>query len=328
MKFRRSTALLLIIGMLALLLAGCGSSSSYKESAVEAPMAAPMYEAAYDYEYDGALSEESLAVNTASGSTVSSLPQNRKFIITVSMDTETEDMDALLAALNAKIGSLSGYIEDQNIYNGSTYSSSRRYRSANLTVRVPVQQLDAFTEEVKGLANVTSASQSTQDVTLRYVDTQSRVTALETERDRLLTWMEEAETMQDLLEIEARLTEVRYQLEQYSSQLRVLDNQVDFATIDLNIREVQEYTPVAEQTLWERISEGFQGSLKDIGEFFEDLFAWLIIDLPYLLLLAAVIFAIVFLSKRGYRKHKAKKMAKYAAQYQAMQTQQQSEKTE
>lgn len=327
MKLRRFFALFLIVGMLAALLAGCGSaaSGSYsKEAYVEAP-AAPMYEAAYDSDYDAALSEEALTTNSTAGGSVSSLPQNRKFIITVNMETETEDMDSLLSALNAKIGSLSGYIENQDIYNGSSYSNSRRYRTAYLTIRIPVQKLDSFTEQVKELANVTSTSQSTQDVTLHYVDTQSRVTALETERDRLLGWMEDAETMEDLLSIESRLTEVRYQLEQYSSQIRMLDNQIDFATISLSIREVQEYTPVVEQTLWERIGTGFKDSLKDICSFFEDLFAWIIIDLPYFVLLGIVIFLVVFLSKRGYRKHQAKKMAKYAAQYQAMQAQQQNQ---
>ena len=67
----------------------------------------------------------------------------------------------------------------------------------------------------------------TENVTLQYVSTESRVKALETEQTRLLELLENAETMEDLLTIEARLTDVRWELENYASQLRVLDNQVN-----------------------------------------------------------------------------------------------------
>ena len=98
-----------------------------------------------------------------------------------------------------------------------------RYRYADLTLRIPVEKLAEFTAAVNSLSNVVSSSRNTEDVTLQYVDTESRVKTLETERDRLLELMEQAETMSDLLEIESRLTEVRGELERYASQLKVLD---------------------------------------------------------------------------------------------------------
>ena len=55
---------------------------------------------------------------------------------------------------------------------------------------------------------------------------------------------------------------MRYELENRASQLRLYDNQVDYATIYLSIDEVQEYTPVEEPTVWERISGGFVSSIK------------------------------------------------------------------
>ena len=48
-----------------------------------------------------------------------SLPEGRKWIITIDMNVETDDLDVLLADLDQKIKSLGGYVEDQNIHNGS-----------------------------------------------------------------------------------------------------------------------------------------------------------------------------------------------------------------
>ena len=163
------------------------------------------------------------------------------------MNVETDDLEVLMSGLEQKIQALGGYVEDQSIHNGSNYSA-RRYRNANITVRIPDEQVEQFTGDIAGMANVVSQNLRREDITLKYVATASRVTALETEEARLLELLAKAETMADLLEIEARLTDVRYELENYASQLRLYDNQVDYATVYLSISEVQEYTPVEEPT--------------------------------------------------------------------------------
>ena len=302
---KKMTAILVTLCMLAALLAGCGGASKSTQ-AFDAAAAAPAEAAngAY-YDMESAKSEDG-GLTGDTDSTV--LPEGRKWIITVNMSAETEDLDALMEALNGKISGLGGYVEDQDSYNGSMYSS-RRYRSASLTVRIPAQRVDEFTEEMSGIANVVSTNLSREDITLSYVATESRVKALQTEEARLLELMEQAETMADLLEIESRLTDVRYELENRASQLRLYDNQVDYATIYLSIDEVQEYTPVEEPTVWERISGGFVSSIKGVGNGLLDLLVWVLAKSPYLVILGGVTVGVVVLIK----KRKARKAEKKAA---------------
>ena len=149
---------------------------------------------------------------------------------------------------------------------------------------------------------------SQNDVTLSYVDTESRIKALKVEEERLLTLMEQAENMADLLEIEARLTEVRYELENYTSRLRTFDNQIDYATIYLNIEEVKVYTTVVEeQTVWERISEGFIGNLHSLGNNILEFVIFLLVSLPYLAVYGVIALVIVLIVKRSKKKKAAKK---------------------
>lgn len=288
--------LLLLLGLTA-----CGAGShtavNMKASAPMAMNAAPMEEAAMDF---------SMA-RTSGETTSTALPENRKWIVTVYMNAETEDLDAAITDIDAQIVSMDGYVEDQSIYNGSAYEL-QRYRNANLTIRIPVQQVDTFTDKVSGIANVVHKEKNLEDITLTYNATESRVKALETEQTRLLELLAEAETMSDLLEIEARLSDVRYELEQVTSQLRLYNNQIDFATIHLNLSEVQEYTPVEEPTLWERISGGFTDSIEGLKEGTVDLFVWLIVSSPYLAVfgvLAAI--AVVLVKKLSKRKSKKAK---------------------
>ena len=299
MKGKKIISLLLA---LMVLLTACGGSSMAQKAdyAVREEMAAEA----------PAMMADNAMLNASGRSSSVTVPENRKWIITVDMNAETDDLDTMLAALDERILSMNGYVENQNIYNGSSYAD-RRYRNANLTIRIPAQTVEQFAEEVSGISNVVRKSTNKEDITLRYVDTESRKIALETEEARLLELLAQAETMSDLLEIEGRLTEVRYQLESAASQLRTYDNQVDYATIYLYIEEVQEYTPVAEKTVWQRITEGFADSVEDLGESLVDLFVWLIVSSPFLLVYGGILIAIVLLvnairKKRIVKKNRSK----------------------
>ena len=296
---KKRIAIILAMALLLSLLTGCGQKN----------------EASMDM-YDMARSE-TYAVNqdmvTGLGATYSAkqasaaieLPQNRKWVITMSLSTETGDMDTALEAISARIQEMEGYVESQNISGGS--AGSARRRTASLTIRVPADQVDGFVEEVSGLTNLVSSSRNVRDITLTYSDTEGRVKALETEQTRLLELMEQAENMSDLLEIEARLTEVRYQLESYASTLRLYDNQVDYATVSLYITEVEKYTPVEEPGFFERITGGLAESIVNLGETIVECIVWLIVNLPYLIILGLLGWGVAAIGKRIRRKRKAKK---------------------
>ena len=310
MKTRKILSLLLTLVLLCSLLTGCGGSSKSTASQ-EAPAAAPREEAAMEGMYDTAAGNS--LTSSENGSTAA-VPEDRKWIITIHMNAETEDLDSLLAALDTEIAGLKGFVEDQHIYNGSQYAS-RRYRSASLTIRIPAGDVDKFTGAVAGLSNVVSSEKNLEDITLTYVSLESRKQALETEEKRLLELMEQAGSMADLLEIEARLTDVRYELESAASRLRTYDNQVNYATIHLSIEEVQEYTPVEDPTVWERIRDGFKKNLKGLGESLVDILVWLVVTSPYLLVYGGIAALILFVirsrkkpgTRRLFRKKKAEK---------------------
>lgn len=233
----------------------------------------------------------------------------RKLIETVTLEVETKEFEQMMSALEFQIEGLGGYIESMNTYNGSKYSGYSSSRYADMTIRIPQSSLKGFLDTVSEAGNVVRRSDSVEDVTLSYVDMESRRNTLRTEQSRLLEFLDKAETVEEIIALEERLSNVRYQLESMESQLRTIDNLVDYSTVYLNVSEVRELTPMEEPTVWERISEGFGGSLHDIWDFVTEFCIWFLVHIPYIILWAAVLAVVVLAFRRHRRKRVLKKEA-------------------
>lgn len=291
---KKKKGILLMGLMLFFALAACGSSdkSAYsdyaaaEEAAVEEPAALASYGNG-DYMTDSA-GEAAFENETISDDVKKETA--RKLIKTVNLDVETKSYDEMLAFLETQIEELDGYIEALDCY-------GRDYRHASVTARIPAGKLDGFVKQIGETANVTGRSESVEDVTLQYVDLDSHARMLEEEQERLLELLETAETIEDMITIESRLGEIKYQLESMKSQLRTFDNRVDYSTVHINIEEVIELTPVVELTDGERIVQGFIKSVADVTNGIKEFFITLIINIPYIIVWAVVILIIVVIAR-------------------------------
>ena len=296
-------AVILLAGSLAAMLTGCGSAKGYSSdiaavangSSLEMASESMMDSGFYATNSTIEEAKETSASTEMTKDTTDVTATDRKLIKTVDMDVETREFDYLMETVEEQVKALGGYIENLNTYNGSSYSGYRGTRNADLTIRIPKQQLDAFLDTVSGASNVIRRSDNVEDVTLAYVDLESHRDALRTEQTRLLELLERAETIEDIITIEERLSNVRYQLESMESQLRTYDNKVDYSTVYLNIDEVEIYTPVEEDTVWERISSGFAESLHDIGEGLVDFGVWFVVTIPYMVVWSIIIVILIFI---------------------------------
>lgn len=310
----------------AVMLTGCGSAS--QSAAENMPAMAKAVQgngfnaysdaADVDYEmeaaeeyYDEYSAETDIAASSESGNAnqigESAVKSNRKLIRTVHLGVETIEYEALIASINEKVAALGGYFEsmDESVHTWTTPET----RSFTSTIRVPKDRADELITVVESSANVTSRSENTEDVTLNYVDTESRKKALETEQKRLTELLDKADTVEDLITIENRLSEVRYQIQSIESQLRTYDDKIDYTTIYLSVTEVERIVPKAEETFLSRIMVGFSESVVDVIQGFVDFVVGLIVAIPYLLVWAVIIFLFWLIVIRNIVKHHKKKKA-------------------
>lgn len=307
-KYHRIFAMIFV---LALLMGGCGQAKySSNETAASAP----------------AMSQESMAYDTAAGAaeeapaeevfeteegsyddsgTVTSTTgidnvetTGQKLIKTVGMTMETKEFDTLLENIRLKVEEIGGYIESSDI-SGSSYYNTWSTRYAWLKLRIPADKLDGFVTIVSELGNVTNKNESVQDITLQYVDVESHKAALATEQQRLMELLEAAESMEDIIAIESRLSEVRYELQSYESTLRTYDNQVNYSTVSIDINEVEREMKVPEKrNFFEEIKYRLSDNVYSIGQGIREFAIWFISSLPYLVIWAIVIVILVCLVRK------------------------------
>lgn len=290
------------------LLLGCGSSSSDSSTSATNDSAAYATDDFYSTEnYNESATEDVTTDDTLleSGETKKS---DRKLIKNVDMNVETTKFDKLVSKLSQKVDAVGGYIESSDVYGDGVKTGGTR--SAQYSIRIPKDKLDDFLETVAENSNITRKSENVQDVTLQYVDVQSKKEALEVEQDRLLELLESAQDIDTIVVLESKLTEIRYQLESLESQLRTYDNQVDYSTVNIYIEEVEIYTPEEPESRLEKLTKGFVSSVKGVFEDVLDFFVGLIIILPYLVVWGIIIFAFVSIFKFISRKRRERKEMK------------------
>lgn len=300
MKRTRFFALFL---SLCILLTACGSAAP-TDDGIFNRAEADMNSAALDQmemPFETSAAPEELKSESAIDAPVLS---NRKLIKTVQIEAETEEYDALVAALEEKLTALGGYTESRQT---GTFGKTRRW--SNMTLRIPVENLPAFVAHVTEEANVLSTSEETQDVTLQYSDTEAKLAALKTEQARLMELLAAANNLSEILEIEARLSDVTYELERYESQKRGYDNRINYATVHLSLEEVTVLTELEEPTVWTRIRDGFTESLQGVSDGFVDLFVYLIAGSPYIAVTGAVLALVILLARKQSRKAQKEKQS-------------------
>ena len=280
-----------IILVLTFLLVGCGSKTS--DMATSESFDASGSDMKYEDNGMGGTGEI-IDYESTTDSSTESVSTNRKIIERVYMDVETKEFDVLIDKLHAEIQAVGGYVERSSMSGNGLGYEGNRY--ADFTIRIPSDRSDGFTEFVSANSTVTNKEISTDDVTLSYVDMESRVSALETEKTALEKLLAEAEVLEDIIKIQDRLTDVIYEIESYKSQLRTYDNLIDYTTIDISVREVERVTIVEEQTVWEEIKTNLGDNIGDIGRGCVDIFVFVISNIPYILILggiAAVVLVVV-----------------------------------
>ena len=300
---RKSIAILLtsLLG-LALLLGACGAKM---DGMGLAPQERAANELALDFNYTASAVDEPEKAPAPSGEAVKNPLANRKIIKDLDASVDTREFDKYIAGVESKVAALGGYVESKQTGDGGYYYTDTR--SATLVLRVPAEALDSFKGSLGERGKVTSLSETVRDITASYTDVEAHIKALKTERDALLKLMERADKLADLLQVQDRLTDVRYRLDSLESQMRQMDDQIAMSAVKLRVNEVERVAPDTPQGFFAKTWSNFKENLFSVGRGLRDFASGFLSSLPFLVVLAIPTALIIWLVVRRRRRKKGKK---------------------
>ena len=304
---RRITLMTLMMILLLLIttLVGCGADAGGNALAnkdIYTESSGSSSDSLFDGDYD--IKEESSKDNESSNSETSTEEYvERKIVYTVMTELQTKDFDAAMDTLQKEIQGNGGYIQSQKQTDDSGIYSKYSSRTLTMVVRIPSKNLETF---LSGLKNdnmhTLSLSKDSQDLTTQYYDKEIRIESLKLQEERLLDMLSKATDLQTMLELEDRLSEIRYEIEAFTKELNVIDADVAYSTVTIYMNEVVEYIETVEEPagFGERIAEAFRESWEDFYDGIQNFVVWIVYALPTILVLAviAVVFVLFILKLR------------------------------
>ena len=283
---------------LLLSLSACGSSSGGGDSSA----------AAGNVSADNGWAEAAMdAADTAGGADFSAVRRNAKLILNADLSLETQDFEKSAADIEKMTAEAGGYIESSGTY-GDTGS-----RSANYTLRVPQEKFEQFYAQLGENMHVVSRSRSSEDVTEQYTDIETRLATLQTKHERLLSLLEKADKMEDIIALENALADCEYEIDSLTGSKRRYDDLVGFSTFYINLREVQTLTATADGTgFGAQLTQAAKTGARGLADVVRGTILGVVMFWPAVILVIAGTAAGVIL----HRRRKAKRLAAWNAQMQ------------
>lgn len=313
-KFKLAAAAFLAVS---LCLTSCGGSSNMNSSASYKEEAG----AAGDYAYESYAAEEAMAMadgeeyTAGSGSEAKEsalrAQDGQKIVYTGNLSIQTLEYDKSAASIRKKIKDAGGFSEaeserDNDYYWYSYNSGSNNTRYLSITARIPSDKFEEFINSLSGDGKIMSRSVNAENISQVYANKETYKKSLEKEQERLLEMMDKAETIEDMITVESRLSEVERQLNVYKTDLAQMDKDVEFSTIYIELKEVKRYTEEVNSTTFaEEVKYAFEDAINSFRNFCEGIVLFVVRNFPYLIILAVILALII----RAIGRSRAKRIA-------------------
>lgn len=278
---------------------GAGSDSAKMEAAPAEPQAAMdmMYSMNTAASTDGGfgMAEEAMEAEMRGEDGAVEEPQidPEKIIYAADATLETTDFDATVSGVLELVEKNGGWVQSSSINGANYYNISRGNsynRSAYYVLRIPGDRFQTLMNSLSTLGNVPYTHVYTENVTAQYYDTQARLTAYEAQEQRLVDMMEIAETVEEIVILEDKLTELRYKIDSLQTSLNNWDRRVNYSTLNLSVEEVREYTPdEGRMSYGEELAAAFTDAIKGVGEFFKEALVFIVSAIPALVIIAVIL---------------------------------------
>lgn len=284
---------ILVIVLSIACLSGCGEEVRYTGNAVNSfdgaeasiTIAEPVVNTESSSEYTN-----TREINGTNGGTLTTIevPESMKdemLVYSAVVTIETMKYDEATDKLNELMEQYDCFIESANYDDDGVWDRDKGYRilgerNAKLEIRVPSKHFNTFISGMNSVGNVVSSNTSVENINTAYQDNNAQIESNEKQLKVLQEMYAKARTINEMINIESRIAEVDAKLIRLKASKRAMENDVQYSTVSLYLKEVVKYSDTArvseQQTFLDRVVLECKESFNSFIEFIEGIILWLI----------------------------------------------------
>ena len=156
----------------------------------------------------------------------------RAIISKGNVQLESDDVEQTVFDVQALVDKAGGEITDRE----TSTDDEGDVRLARLVLRIPAKVYSDAFAELEKVADLTSSSSTSEDVTTQIIDIDSRIRAQRASLNRVEVLLGQAQSIRDIVAIESELTRRQADLDSMVKRLAFLRDQTSMSTVTVNIQ--------------------------------------------------------------------------------------------
>lgn len=255
-----------------------------------------------------------MAAEAEGGEVMTSLPKGfenaalqRKIIYTADHDLVVEDIEQFDDSIKDLVQQYKGIIAGGNISGRKNGHRRGRWR-----LRIPVDNFEAFLDDVAELGETTGVSRDSKDVTEEYVDLEARIKSKKALAESVRKLLDRPnDKLSHVIELKREMERIQSEIERMEGRMRFLNDRIDLTTVTINASEEKDFQPTQSLPLGNRIGNSWNDSLTNLSSGAGNFVVWFVGAIPWL-----IIWAILLLIAYGiYRIVRAKRSRAQVTEY-------------
>lgn len=184
-------------------------------------------DSAVTYDADDMAFEEEAVYDMADSGVIengSSAVREKKIIKNGNVSLEVESLAETMAAVEKWVKDFGGYISWTNENN----------TNMGVTAQIPSEKFDDAMNAAGDFGKIISRNISTRDVSNQFYDLETRLETQKTLQEKLEGYLKDAKNINEIIQIESKLSSVTAELERMQTQMNGLSRQISYSEIYLN----------------------------------------------------------------------------------------------
>lgn len=180
---------------------------------------------------------QSVSLNQADAPNAASEAAERKIIRNANLTIEVASPGDSQRRIVSIAEAHQGFVVTSEATQRTTEDKTKPEITVNLVVRVPAAQFNQAMEEIRAVgARVTQEKITGQDVTEEFIDLEARMKNQKALEAQFLEIMKRASKVEEALNVQQELAEVRTEIEKLEGRRRFLENQASLSTINVTLQ--------------------------------------------------------------------------------------------